>query len=233
MQIASWPVKTRHPAVTLVHAIAKLDLLQAFFEACRKYSEMTVPKIKSSLPKPCPCAEPPLFPGLYCNAAHMLRLPSSTLTRVAFRLLSQGLTIYLVRCVLLYSDAVLEDVHLVWSNCRQYNTIQDSFILKACAKAEQKFNKLWSDAQLPEFMSGRAGSSREISTRAQIEADDRVADETLDVDISADDTPPVEAETQNAPLRARKLKIIPPRAPEDAKPSVKTHGPKAKRGKDR
>ena len=56
-----------------------------------------------------------------------------------------------------YADSVLEDVQLIWSNCRQFNTIPDSFILKACDKAEEKFNKLWIEADLPEMMSGGPG----------------------------------------------------------------------------
>ena len=126
--------------------------------------------------------------------------------------------------ILLCADAILEDVHLVWSNCRLYNTIPDSFILKACKKAEEKFKQSWSDSGLPEFMSGRSmlieaqskqsrrqnnslqdGSTEFKSTEELAIEEDYVKEvDSLEPDVQL-------SEAEDFIQRPRKLKIIPPR----------------------
>lgn len=44
---------------------------------------------------------------------------------------------------------VLQHVDLVWRNCRVYNTIEGSFVLEACDKAQQLFEARWAAAGLP------------------------------------------------------------------------------------
>lgn len=101
----------------------------------------------------------------------------------------------------------MEDVGLVWSNCREFNTIQDSFILKACAKAEEKFENLWKKAGLPEFMSGRAIQIQEQSKKSKQKTkksgEDITSKPNSDIDQKEEGL-----HVENA--RPKRLKVIPP-----------------------
>ena len=57
------------------------------------------------------------------------------------------------------ADEVLQDVELVWSNCRLYNTSEGSEILVLLARAERLFQSLWQKAGLSLKAEGQTGSA--------------------------------------------------------------------------
>ena len=147
--------------------------------------------------------------------------------------------------ILSCADAILEDVHLVWSNCRLYNTIPDSFILKACKKAEEKFKQSWSDSGLPEFMSGRSmlieaqskqsrrqnnslkdGSTEFKSAELAVEEDPVKEVNSLEPDVQL-------SEAEDFVQRPRKLKIIPPRLEHKTEKAKNLEATQAERPKTR
>lgn len=116
---------------------------------------------------------------------------------------------------------------MVWSNCRLYNTIPDSFILKACSKAEDIFNSLWQEAGLPEFMSGRQlqiqEQSKKTKSKIRVAEVDQSRDQSrqpgdkgnLDPEEGDPDDKGIRSGNESEVGKPQRLKIIPPAPQKD------------------